>query len=135
MLRSVWLLAEVLACSFLSEPGTGAALPLNSKAKTSSFMTDLLRRGRFRERLEDRDWSLRTVIGGVKDVRVDHHRLGGRPHPSFLQSRLTTSPRDLSLPGGCVSATCSPKLVRKSQDNRDLRLFRDLPRKTRPFRG
>src|SRR5262249_24158394 len=68
MLRSVWLLAEVLACSFLSEPGKGAALPLNSRAKTSSFMIDLLQRGRFRERLAKRDWSLRTVIRGVKDV-------------------------------------------------------------------
>src|SRR6266540_6314759 len=37
-LRRVWLAAEVLACSLLSEPATGAALPLNSSAKTSSFM-------------------------------------------------------------------------------------------------
>jgi hypothetical protein len=37
-LRRVWLTAEVLACSFLSDPATRAALPLNSSAKTSSFM-------------------------------------------------------------------------------------------------
>src|SRR2546430_794593 len=36
--RSTWLVADVLARRLPSTPGTGPALPLNSRAKTSSLM-------------------------------------------------------------------------------------------------
>src|SRR5207249_8614685 len=88
-LRWIWLAAEVLARSFLSEPGTGAALPLNSRAKTSSFIVVLLRLGRFRKEARGTCWeSTAPPQGSQRSLALTSHR----PRCTYAKNLVPHSP-------------------------------------------